>query len=266
MSFFDKLIEAQTQQSLVVVGLTIFLSIVFIIVGNKFKKADPLQRPSTFLVLVETGVDMVQGLFDSVFGNRLRGFLPYTVFLMFFILMMNYIPLFLPVEPATTDYSVTLSLALVSIVVSQVVMIQKHGLKGYFKHFADPIWPLVPINIIEIFSRVLSMSLRLFCNILSGVMIMGIVSEGLGKLQNMMFQIGTVSDGIADLNILNAVFSIPLHLFFDLFCGSIQALVFTLLTMIFVSLSLPEHEDVVEEKEEMKLNVIVDVKDNKATV
>ena len=131
--------------------------------------------------------------------------------------------------PPTSDYNVTLALAIITFVMTQYYGLKTNGLGGYIKGYFEPMPLLVPLNIIGELANPISLSFRLFGNILSGGIILGLIYgafEGLGR-------IGWIAP------IITPVF----HAYFDVFSGLIQTFIFIMLTMVFVGGNLPEKEN-----------------------
>ena len=115
----------------------------------------------------------------------------------------------------TKDVGVTGALALMSIVLIEYSGVHAKGVKGFLKSFAEPIPLMLPMNILEIFIRPLSLCMRLFGNILGAFVIMELIKI------------------VAPLFV-----PVPLSLYFDLFDGFIQAYVFVFLTSLFIKESI----------------------------
>ena len=115
----------------------------------------------------------------------------------------------------TKDVGVTGALALMSIVLIEYSGVHAKGMKGFLKSFAEPIPLMLPMNILEIFIRPLSLCMRLFGNILGAFVIMELIKI------------------VAPLFV-----PVPLSLYFDLFDGFIQAYVFVFLTSLFIKESI----------------------------
>ena len=115
----------------------------------------------------------------------------------------------------TKDVGVTGALALMSIILIEAAGVRKKGTKGFLKSFAEPIPIMLPMNILEVFIRPLSLCMRLFGNILGAFVIMELI-----KIVVPIF--------------VPAVLS----LYFDLFDGFIQAYVFVFLTSLFIKESI----------------------------
>lgn len=210
-----------THISLLIVMLAL---IVFAVLANRaIKKAKPEDVPGPFLNALEMMVEAVDNLTKSNMGKRGIRFANYIGTLFTVILCCNISGLF-GLRPPTADYGVTLPLALITF-----VLIHFNGFKyekaGHITKLFHPI-PLTPINIIGEVATPLSMSLRLFGNILSGSVMMGLLYGLIPKLlQAFLFPIYGV-----------------LHIYFDVFSGVIQAYVFCMLTMVFTAQNFPEDE------------------------
>ena len=113
--------------------------------------------------------------------------------------------------------------------------IKHNGFKEYFKStFMSPSPIMLPLNIISEVLTPFSLALRLFGNILSGSVIMGLLYSAIIGI------VGNLSPilGVAAAGVVAPVF----HAIFDIFFGAIQTFVFMLLTTVFISGKLPEEE------------------------
>ena len=139
---------------------------------------------------------------------------------------LDFFPLFGIVHPAASDLNQTLALALVVFVVVNWYAIRARGLLGYIHHFTRPfdlpIWArvlFVPLNIIEELAKPVTLSLRLFGNIFAGVLMVYLLTT----------QIPSFIPSVALLAVWKA---------FDVFfVGTIQAFIFTLLTIIYFGMA-----------------------------
>ncbi len=121
----------------------------------------------------------------------------------------------------TADASMTMALALIVIVLSHVQGLRQNT-KHYLKHYThNPNIVFLPIHLIEIVSKPLTLGLRLFGNIFAGEVMIGVIL-GLGAV------------GIPALIVWQG---------FSIFVGAIQAYVFTMLTMVYISQSISHEED-----------------------
>lgn len=210
------------------VGLVIILLmfVVFALIANyTIRHADPYKTPGGFLNVLELLVEQVDNLTNSNMGEK-HGykFSNYIGTLFAFILVCNISGL-LGLRAPTADYGTTLGLALITF-----VMIHYNGFKYQKLHHVTDLFhplPLAPINIIGEFATPLSMSLRLFGNILSGTVMLGLIY---GLLPKLLLLFGS------------PVLSV-LHAYFDGFSGAIQTYVFCMLTMVFISQNFDTDEE-----------------------
>lgn len=207
-----------THISMIIVIVAI---LIFAILANRaIKKAKPDQVPGAFLNFVELIVESLDGMVLGSMGpKKALKFRNYVSALFVFILVCNLSGL-LGLRPPTADYGVTFPLALIT-----WVMIQYNGFKyqkfGKIKGLFEPIFLFFPMNLISEFSTPISMSLRLFGNILSGTVMMGLIYGLLPK-------------------VLTLVWPALLHAYLDVFAGAIQTYVFCMLTMCFVADAIGE--------------------------
>lgn len=193
----------------VVIALILFA----LSVKKKIEKAKLDEAPSGFLNVVETYVEMVQSLVTSTMGAEKIKYAPFILTIFTFLVVANLFGL-LGFTPPTSDYSVTLALALVTFILVQTLSIRSNGFFGYLKGFFEPYVLLSPLNIIGELANPISLSFRLFGNIMSGGLIMTLIYGALGMLA--------------------PIIAPPLHIYFDIFSGVLQAFIFTMLTMVFV--------------------------------
>jgi F-type H+-transporting ATPase subunit a len=177
-------------------------------------------------VLLEWAVEFLNRFSQEHFGRRAQVYGPYigTVFL--FLLLANTIPILSPlaigalgleppfvIRPPTRDINLTAALALVSILLVLFGGLRARGLRGWVRNLLHPVPMMLPFNLLEYIIRPLSLCLRLFGNILGGYIIMLLVEHALP---------------------VPVLVPAALSLYFDLFDGLIQAVVFSFLTTLFV--------------------------------
>lgn len=192
-----------------VIGLAIV--IFCIVAGYKVKRANPHEKPTGIVFLAEFLVKGVDSFVENTLERKMPGLGPYILTLAMFVLLSNLSGL-LGFVPPTSDYNVTLTLALITIVMAQYYGIRYTGIKRYVKGFFEPYVFMMPNNLLDLITTPMSMSLRLFGNILSGVIIMTLIYQATGYL---------------------ALVVAPFfHGYFDVFTGVIQTFVFVLLTIV----------------------------------
>ena len=196
--------------------VVMLLLVVFALFANRaIKKADTEEAPGTFLNIVELLIDFLDGIVNSVMGKNAAKFVNYIFTLFLFIFLSNISGL-LGLRPPTADYGVTFPLGVITFGLITFNKFKHQKVKGVIKGLCDPWVFWLPINLIGDFAVPVSLSLRLFANVLSGTIMMALYYG----LLPIFLKIG-----------------IPafLHIYFDLFSGAIQTYVFCMLTMTYVS-------------------------------
>ena len=174
-------------------------------------------------VLVEYIYTTIQNVVNANMGEQYGDMIPFIGTLAVFIVTMNLLGL-VGITPVTNNFSVTLALGLISFVVIQGYTMKKIGIGHYFLGYGQPMLMMLPINVIERVMLPVSLSLRLFGNILAASFLVELVYESLDKIA-WIAQIGL---------------PVPLHAYFDIFDGCIQMVIFVMLTMINIKITL-EH-------------------------
>ncbi len=208
--------------------------------------------PSRVQSLLEFPIEWTAQIVQSNGGRHWRSFAPLVVAIFVFVLLANWVGL-LPgvgtigykavvdgheilvpfVRSASADLNFTLGLALVSFFAFIGFGVRVNGIRGYLKHtfVAEPAYmtPLMtPIHIISELSRLISLSMRLFGNVFAGEVL----------LATMLFLT------TATIFVVPLAFFVPgLFLGLELIFGFVQALVFAFLTMTYIVLAVPEHEE-----------------------
>ncbi len=181
-------------------------------VSRVMKKATEV--PGTAQNAAEIIVDLLDGVVKGGMGKSAYKFMNYIGTVFIFILICNISGLF-GLRPPTADYGVTLPLGLITFVLIHFNKFKHQKVSGVIKGLCDP-WPIwAPINIIGDIAVPISLSLRLFANVLSGTVMMALV-YGL-------------------LSVIAIGWPAVLHVYFDLFSGAIQTYVFCMLTMTYIS-------------------------------
>jgi F-type H+-transporting ATPase subunit a len=167
---------------------------------------------------MEVVVEQLMGLIEQTAGSRGRAFAPVVMTAFLFILAANWIgtlPFFGNIKgfkSPNSNLNITASMAIIVFFLSQFFAIKTNGVPGYLKEFVVP----NPLHILTELSRPLSLSLRLFGNIFAG-----------GVLVHTMLGI--------------APFITFVFLGLELFVGAVQALIFTMLTLVFLTIAVTPH-------------------------
>lgn len=193
--------------------IIVFLAIaIFGIVARRaLRETD---KPSGFQNVLEFLVESLDNVVTNSMGSHGKKFFNYIGAIMLFIFLSNISGLF-GLRPPTADYGTTLALALITFVLIQYSAI-KTSKFATFTNLFKPLPFLFPINLIGEFATPLSLSLRLFGNVMAGTIMMALFY---GLLP------------------IFAKLGVPtfLHFYFDLFSGAIQTYVFSMLTMVFIT-------------------------------
>ncbi len=210
--------EVWITTSHVCILLVMMIIIGFCLAAN-YKIRHATEVPDTFQNIVELIVEKIDGMTVNVMGNNAKYFANYVGTIFIFILISNISGL-LGLRPPTADYGTTLALALMTFSTITFQKFKHQHVTGVLKGLCDP-WPFwAPINIIGDLAVPVSMSLRLFANVLSGVVIETLVYTLLNKIAY--------------------VWPAAMHVYFDLFSGAIQTYVFCMLTMTYINQAIED--------------------------
>jgi F-type H+-transporting ATPase subunit a len=204
--------------------------IIFALVATRNLKRNPKGAQAVAELIVETVYQYV----ENTMGKRNITFAPFIGSIFLFLLLSNALGL-IGFRPVTADVNATFALAILVFLVIQASSIRSKGIVGYLGHFLKPFPALLPLNILEEFTFPVSLGFRLFGNILAGVIIMELVFEGLAWLSTEAIRL--------PIPLLQAVLPLPLNIFFDVFEPVLQAFVFSMLTMAFITKAIAAHDD-----------------------
>lgn len=185
--------------------------------NRRMKRATEV--PEGFQNVLELIVEKLDGVVYGTMGKvAAPKFVNYISTIFVFILMSNISGLF-GLRPPTADYGTTLALGLITFFLIHITQFKNLPLKQIWTDMCSPLPPWLPlwlpINLISEIAVPISLSLRLFANVLSGTVMMALVYGLLSKVA--------------------LVWPAALHVYFDLFSGAIQTYVFCMLTMTYIS-------------------------------
>ncbi len=188
--------------------------------------------------ILEWIVEKTDGLVNENMGDYFKAYAPFVAAIMalsVFSSLLTLVGLF----PPTSDLNVIAGWA-----VLVFFMITYYKLKGgfvnYLKGFTEPFVPFTPFNIISEFATPISMSFRHYGNVLSGSVISALVAAGLQGASKALF--GWLPGQIGSFPFLQIGLPAVLSLYFDIFSGCLQAFIFAMLTMLYVSGGFPMDE------------------------
>lgn len=161
---------------------------------------------------VELLLTSIENQIEPMLPGMAREFLPFIGTIFLFVGVGNLIGLVPGIASSTGDINTTVGLALVVFFVSQYHGIKALGIKKYLKGFVEPVFIMLPMNIVGELAKPISHSFRLFGNIIGGGIIITLIYQFAPWL-----------------------IPVPLHLWFDLFVGVIQALIFGMISISYIS-------------------------------
>jgi F-type H+-transporting ATPase subunit a len=205
------------------------LTFLILFIGSRVLK----NRPGAYQVIVEDLYGFGRKYLGGQMGEEGRRFLPYTLSIFVFLLILNLLALVPGTYPVTSNITFTVVLALLTLIIYIYQGIRGNGFGTYFKSFVPPDMPFKPIMVPFMFfiealqqfvTRPLTLAVRLYANILAGHMVIYVF---LGF--------------ILYLGIYAAIVSVPLTTVFyafEVFVAIIQAYIFAILTQIYIELAM----------------------------
>ncbi|MDR1914774.1 MAG: F0F1 ATP synthase subunit A [Clostridiales bacterium] len=196
----------------VVMGILIAFTI-FVRIYMRRKHFQDVPKTGSLQNVLELAVESMHNMAASNAGKDLDWLGGYFFGVFAYILLCNYAPL-LKLRPPTADIATTIPLALNTFLLIHVLgLVRRKG--EYLKDFVKPVFLFLPIHIIGELARPLSLSFRLFGNILGGMIMMDLLYISLP-----IFLRIALPDAI--------------HLYLDVFVGALQAFIFSVLSMTFI--------------------------------
>jgi len=217
-----------------IAAMAILLGLMWLAVRRR--RLVPTRGQMLVEAFVSTFDDLTSASLELETKEANRRFLPLIAALFVFLLLgsfMGFIPYHIFEEP-TADINTTLALGIMGMVIATYCGIKVKGMKGYIEELLGPMWSVpdatggaaiagkasslffFPLNVVGELAKVISISFRIFGNILGGAIIITVVSN------------------------LTFYFFLPLGLdfFFIFFVGTIQAFVFTMLTLTYIAVAI----------------------------
>ena len=239
--FTMKNLITQTTISLLVVTIALILLAYFL--TRKISK-----RPSAVQVLLEKVITMLYNMVEDTMGKHNLKFAPYIGTLFVSSIIGSLIGTTQLFRSTTADLSVTMAWALVTTGMVWYNNIKHQGLLNWLKGFTEPIFVMTPMNVVSEIASPLSLAFRHFGNVAGGGVLTTLIYAALALLSNLI--IGWIPGVIGEIPFFQAGIPAFLSLYFDFFSGFVQALVFSLLTMVYVAGACPPPEEWPEERRE----------------
>ena len=194
-----------------------WIVILMLIIFGFFAARKKAMLPSPLQVIGELFVTQLYALTEDALDKELaKKYAPLICALFMFLLLSNWIGMIPHLEEPTKDLNTPLSLGLMGFVIAHYAGIKSKGFKVYAKAYFELIFFMMPLNVIGELAKIVSISFRLFGNIMGGSIIILVVSY-------LTYSI---------------IFPPFLNAFFGIFVGAIQAFVFTMLTVVYISVQV----------------------------
>ena len=199
--------------TLMMIWLVIGFTLLFAWLATRSRKMVPGPWQMIAELLVQMFKELVRDALGDAYEER---YFPLICALFIFLLLCNWIGIVPGLEEPTKDLNTTLGLGLMGFVIAHGTAIKVKGLKGYIKEYFEPMFFLAPLNVVGEIAKVISISFRLFGNIMGGSIIIIVVSHLIWGL----------------------LLPPLLYGFFGIFVGTVQAFVFMMLTLVYISVQI----------------------------
>ena len=220
---------------IVMIIIAIFSFVIYFV----FRKADPYKKANGFVAVISGLVEMVENYTISSMGKKWKNFTGYTMALGLYIFTCFFIGM-TGLPAPLVSLTMPLSIGLMTFLLIHITAIRAKKWK-YFKRYTEPFAIFLPVNLISMWAPLLSITLRLFGNAIAGYCLLTLAYFYLEKASSLLFSF--IASG-ANQIFLAWLVTPWLHLFLDMFIGAIQTLIFTTITMIWVSQEDPDEEEV----------------------
>lgn len=210
---------------LLITGLCIWLT-------HDLKVENISKRQAIAEMIVEKANSFVVGNM----GEKFRHLIPFVAALFATSVVSNLISL-IGLRSPTADLSTEAAWAVVVFIMITTQKIKTGGLGGYLKGFTTPIAIMTPFNVLSELATPVSMACRHFGNILSGVVINGLIYGALALASSALFGLlpGVVGDVLSKIPFLDVGIPAILSVYFDWFSGVMQAFIFCMLTVMYIA-------------------------------
>ena len=191
--------------------VTTWLMVALLGVASYLMSRNLQVRPSVFQNILEWVVESIEGLLQSMIGEGSRLLLPFVGTLAIFVTVANLMGLIPGLKSPTTDINTPLALALIVFGSVHYYGMRHRGLVAHLRHYVEPIFFMLPIEIAGEIARTLSLTFRLFGNMMGEEIVVSIL-----------------------FLVLPLLVPVPMMIF-SIFTGFIQAYIFTILTITYLA-------------------------------
>lgn len=204
---------AVNNHTLIMTWVVIGFTLLFAWLATRERKMVPGPWQMIAELLVDWFKELVRDALGEAYEER---YFPLICALFIFLLLCNWVGIVPGLEEPTKDLNTTLGLGVMGFIIAHGTAIKVKGLKEYVKEYFEPMFFLMPLNVVGEIAKVISISFRLFGNIMGGSIIIIVVSHLIWGLLLPPFLYG----------------------FFGLFVGTVQAFVFMMLTLVYISVQI----------------------------
>ena len=219
----------------------VLLCTLCVVLGRNLTK-----RPGKRQVIVEKVVSMLYNMVSETMGAHNMKFAPYIGALFASSILGSLISTTGVFRSSTADLSTTATWAIMTTLIVWGSNIRENGFLGWLKGFTEPVAVMTPMNLISELASPVSMAFRHFGNVVGGSVLTTLLYHALAVASS--FVLGWIPNAFfSSIPIFQVGIPAVLSLYFDFFSGAIQALVFCMLSMVYIGAANPPHEEKTEE-------------------
>ena len=222
--------------------------IFWIIVGILARFHNPLKKTKGLLMVGEVVVNYFDSQVKEVMGIQFKGYTGFIVAIASY-LFVAFIFGLTGLPSPMTNLAVPLSLGFIAFSMIHITSIRYKKWR-YFKRYIEPIPVFLPVNLLSMWSPLISLSFRLFGNAIAGWVLMSLIYQLFSGIPAALIQ--RMGEAFSDFSLISPIATPLLHAYFDLFSGFIQTIVFVSLTMVQISLEGPDEEDLLNQQSLVK--------------
>ena len=228
----DQIILTPTARNSIVIIICLILF--FIAASFIIKRADPTKPSTGIMWLLEVIYSLLADFTTDAIGEKSAKFIPFVTTAASYLAVANLLGL-IGLTPPTSNINITVALTILTL-----TYIMASGIisKGFWRYLRDTyvgdikgflLVLLIPITIIGELSKIISLSFRLFGNVVSGVMILTLLMQFMIWLFGVIPPVGAIGSILMNISVLPF-----LNAYFDIFAGLMQTFIFCTLTTMFI--------------------------------
>ncbi len=196
--------------------------------GSKFKKADPSKAPTGVVLVFEQLVHLCAGVLKANLTNKTWQYLPFMGTIMIMMVISNLMGL-IGLQSPTSNLTLDAVLVILMFLTIHGTDIKLHGIIGKLKAWCEPVALLFPLNVIGDLAFPVSLTLRLFGNMLGGTIIVSLLY--------------LLMKSLMPFSVVMYVVTPFLHMYFDIFTAFMQTYIFFTLASYFLGEACDREEE-----------------------